>query len=793
MRRPAGPGIGATARDYISKESAMGEIQYRSVEEIAEVLRDVKFRGRSCSLLIGAGASIGAGIPIAADFVEIIKRRFGLAYDRASEKTYPKCMAELLLSQRRNLIAEYVDKAKINWAHVGIALLMQAGYIDRVLTTNFDLLVVKACAMLGVFPAVYDFATSQLLKTADIPDLAVFYLHGQRTGFVLMNTIEDMESHSALLGPVFSGAGSGRTWIVVGYSGANDPVFEHLASQQRFDNGLFWIGHGDREPPAHVRERLLACNKDAYFTKGLDADSFFVSLTQGLKVFPPDVVARPFTYVRQTLERLSPFVQPGQMNQEDVLHKPNKWIQSAIEQFEVPAWNIITRVETSEDGETDREVMLNAAQYLSMKGDYEHVIELRSQYAAAPTPELADLISHAYVMQGNRLLDSAKHSTVDEAERLFVTARSLYEKALEIKPDRHEAIHNWANFLLDLAKASRSDESACRFFDEAESKYAVAFAMKPDQPEILINWGNLLLDRAKAGSRENATRWFAEAEKKYWAALEIKPNMPSVRYSLGNLLLDQAKMLSGREAELLFTRAEAQYKLALESDPSMAEAHYQCGNIHLDRAKVPLGVNQDSEFQAGIEKYRKALEIRPDMHQALNNWGSLLTDLGKTKEDGEADQLFEQAKDKYLQSTLKKPNFYETWNNWGNLLLEWRKRKRGSQAGLLFSEAQDKYRRAHELRPDVPEVLVDWGNLLLDHARTLRGIEAANLLEAAIDKYASAIKIRPNMSRALEGMSLVEKENRSMSGNQAAVERARTALASGNALDGQGIPAGDIP
>lgn len=36
-------------------------------------------------------------------------------------------MAELLLTQRRNLIAEFVDKAKINWAHIGIGLLMQAG------------------------------------------------------------------------------------------------------------------------------------------------------------------------------------------------------------------------------------------------------------------------------------------------------------------------------------------------------------------------------------------------------------------------------------------------------------------------------------------------------------------------------------------------------------------------------------------------------------------------------------------------------------------------------------------
>ena len=254
----------------------MKSVQTRSVEEIAAVLEDTKSRKRGCSLLIGDGASVSAGIPTAAGFVEIIKNEYKHAYARAPTKTYSACMAELLLSQRRDLIARYVDTAMINWAHLGIALLLREGYVDRVLTTNFDLLVVRACAMLSIFPAIYDFAASQLLKKADLPDQAVFYLHGQRTGFVLMNTEEDMQAHSKHLGPVFEDAANGRSWIIVGYSGETDPVFEHLALQSRFDDGLFWIGYGDRDPPPHVRDNLLACEKDAFFTKGYDADSFFM-------------------------------------------------------------------------------------------------------------------------------------------------------------------------------------------------------------------------------------------------------------------------------------------------------------------------------------------------------------------------------------------------------------------------------------------------------------------------------------------------------------------------------------
>lgn len=76
-------------------------------------------------------------------------------------------------------VARRVDEAKVNWAHLAIAQLMKHGFVDRVLTTNFDLLVVRACAMVGHYPALYDFATSQALKPADIPGNAVFYLHGQ--------------------------------------------------------------------------------------------------------------------------------------------------------------------------------------------------------------------------------------------------------------------------------------------------------------------------------------------------------------------------------------------------------------------------------------------------------------------------------------------------------------------------------------------------------------------------------------------------------------------------------------
>lgn len=254
----------------------------RTIEDAVETLQNAKERQRGCSLLIGAGCSVKAGIPTAAGFVDIIKKRYPRCHKRAGEKTYPKCMAELAVAERRDLIAEFVDHAKINWAHICIALLMKHGFVDRVLTTNFDLLVAKACALLGLFPATYDFAASQLFKPADLPEQAVIYLHGQRTGFVLMNTEKECEEHSKLLAPVFRDAGMGRVWLVAGYSGDNDPVFDHLASVTRFDNNLYWVGYEDNEPSPHVKDGLLVEGKYAFHVKGFDADGFFVTLAQKL-------------------------------------------------------------------------------------------------------------------------------------------------------------------------------------------------------------------------------------------------------------------------------------------------------------------------------------------------------------------------------------------------------------------------------------------------------------------------------------------------------------------------------
>ena len=212
---------------------------FREIEDIVETLKNAKGRGKKCSVLIGAGCSVTAGIPTAQGFVDIIKERHPRDYERADPKTYPNCMAQLSIDEQRSLIAEHVDKAKINWAHIALAQLMKAGYVDRVLTTNFDPLVMRACALVGIYPATYDLAASQHFEPDKVPDQAIFHLHVQRTGFILLNNEKALKEHSEKLAPIFEDAGRGRIWLVAGYSGENDPVFAHLANVDCFGLSRF--------------------------------------------------------------------------------------------------------------------------------------------------------------------------------------------------------------------------------------------------------------------------------------------------------------------------------------------------------------------------------------------------------------------------------------------------------------------------------------------------------------------------------------------------------------------------
>ncbi|MFN0016951.1 MAG: TPR end-of-group domain-containing protein [Pirellulaceae bacterium] len=574
----------------------------RTIDDVVETVLKAKEQKVECTLLIGAGCSAKANIPLASGFVKIVREEWPAAYKQAEDpKGYAQCMAELAPSLRRALIAKYIDQAKINWAHIAIAQLIKNQYVHRVLTTNFDPLVVRACALVGAFPAVYDFAASQVLKPADIPGEAVFYLHGQRTGFALMNTKKECGAHSKLLKPLFQDSLQGRVWVVVGYSGENDPVFAHLAKVPTFDNNLYWVGYKDQEPAPHVRKGLLTPGKYAFFVKGFDADDFFVTLTQRLGCFPPDFVNQPFTHLDGQFDLLVPYKDPNQDESNDVTARPRSLIRSIIEQHE-------KQKQPPKEGRSAKTLTKESLLTLQvtqdyMAGDYGKVLA-RFPDGKKPVPEeLTDIVTWAYVTSGNMLSEQAKSKPRSEADQLLAVAVDKYQAALKIKPDKHEALLNWGLALVDLAKM-RSGAEMDRLFALAMEKYEAALQIKPDKHEALNDWGLALSSQAKTKSGAEADRLFAMASEKFKAALKLKPDKHEALNNWGISLSDQAKMKSGPKADRLFALA--------------------------------------------AEKFGRALKIKPDKFKALDNWGIILIDQAKMKSGAEADRLLAEAREKCI-------------------------------------------------------------------------------------------------------------------------------------------------
>jgi anti-anti-sigma factor len=256
--------------------------QERTLSDLSERMLHAKRMGESTTLLMGAGCSVSAGIPAAAGMVERIRTEFPSHYDRAIDKSYTHVMNELNRAARYSLIHQLVSQAKINWCHVCVAWLLKTGYVGRVYTTNFDDLLVKACGLFGVSPAVYDVSASKPISETFVREPAIFYLHGRHHGMVQFHTPDDFRASSENLRELIQESSFRRPWIVAGYGGLGDPVFDRLSSVSEFTSGLYWTTFRVEAPQPHVREQILTATKQGYFCRITSADRFFDELLTAL-------------------------------------------------------------------------------------------------------------------------------------------------------------------------------------------------------------------------------------------------------------------------------------------------------------------------------------------------------------------------------------------------------------------------------------------------------------------------------------------------------------------------------
>ena len=450
-----------------------------SIEKIVDGLKTKTSERRGCILLTGAGCSVSAGIPDAANWVELIKTGFPKTFSNTQAKGYHSLVQALTPDERAQNFSETLENARVNWAHIAMAQLMKEGFVDRIMTTNFDSLAEKACALLGQFPAVYDGPSSHFQENNFFRKGSITHLHGQYPGAVELSTEKGFQALLQSLGPSFKEDDLKEyLWIVVGFGGDKDPVFELLNKADRFKHGLYWIGHEDAPPSPHV-EDLLSKNKGVVYVQGYDADAFFVALTKALEIFPPEFISKPFSHLNRQLKSLTPFPIPGQSDVIDITRTIRGEMENSIRQFEQAKNSKDAEKATVSKERRDEISAVLSAQGHLLAGQPDRVLAYQKQYDQAPSPALAELLYWASVIKGDDLLQ--KFSSMENNEKassLLSQAAKKYEMACEIYPDNSRAFFQWGSVLMTMAKQTNG-ASQEKLFYQAGEKFLKVVELDP--------------------------------------------------------------------------------------------------------------------------------------------------------------------------------------------------------------------------------------------------------------------------------------------------------------------------
>lgn len=441
----------------------MAKFTKKQIKLLAKQMRAKKDSNRPFNLLTGAGCSKSAGIPLAAELVKEINEKFGDECEDKLEKhqrsDYGACMSCLGTNERRELLSKYLDNPKINWAHIAIASLMHAGFVSRVITFNFDSILARACSLLGLYPATYDFAAAATVDTDYIAHQAIIHLHGQGTGKSLLNSDEETKAHAENISPLIRATFQDSPLLVIGYSGSSDAVFPVIAEEYKSRERLWWAGYSEN-PDAPVANLINKNNKVSYYLGGCDADEFLIELARELQCFPPILFSDPYGHMLSELEPVAefPLTKSGSS---DLLTTLKSELKESQQRFN-----------------SDQNIS-----ELMMKDDWEKVIQLSDP----KNPEHTENLAWAYIMLGNKFCDEAE---LTNDEILFQQGFDKYQKAIDINPNNSLAFNNWGIALCSLAKL-KNDEN---LFQKSFEKYKQSIKIKPNTHMTLDNWGNALIN-----------------------------------------------------------------------------------------------------------------------------------------------------------------------------------------------------------------------------------------------------------------------------------------------------------
>lgn len=475
-----------------------------TIEELAYQIKQARENGLPKPIVfLGAGASKTGDIPLADEIVEDISSRYpGNPHIKKLEdadKTYPKMMECLTPFERNSLLKGYIDRAKINVTHIYLAQLLSKGYVDYVLTVNFDNLMLRALALYNEFPPTYDMAILKDLTTTNFKEKSVLYLHGQHHGLWLLNTEEEMNKVKDFIPPILNKITNQRPWIFIGYSG-EDPIFNHVLNLGRFDNGLYWVAYYDNHPGDNVCSKLLdKPNTNASIIKGYDADSFMLKLNKELELPQPLILDKPFTSLKNSLENIIDIDDKEHFRGvKERLEIVKTQVGKAIEQFE--EGNIKPEKELEDVSEINQLKKEIIDKIINEKYNEDEIASIEAKALKLNNAEVNEQLAGLYINWGAAIVDLAK---LKNDESLYLESFEKYKKAVSLDPKKASAFYNWGIAILELAKLKND-----------ESLYLESIEKLTKSVELGGSSYNLACAYALTRDKENALKYLEDTLKK---------------------------------------------------------------------------------------------------------------------------------------------------------------------------------------------------------------------------------------------------------------------------------------
>ena len=259
----------------------------------------------------------------------------------------------------------------------------------------------------------------------------------------------------------------------------------------------------------------------------------------------------------------------------------------------------------------DSETLTQESTRIIQEGTYEKYTSLTHEETNQKIIEIHELITDTTPNETKAELFS-ELGYLYNVRKDYKAAISSYDKAVEFKPDDHQA---WYNRGISLDNLGR--------YEEAISSYDKAVEFKPDDHQA---WNNRGISLNNLGRYE-------EAISSYDKAVEFKPDDHQAWYNRGISLKNLGR----------YEEAISSYDKAVEFKPDKHEAWNNRG----------ISLNNLGRYEESISSYDKAVEFKPDDHEAWNNRGISLNNLGR----------YEEAISSYDKAVEFKPDDHQAWYN----------------------------------------------------------------------------------------------------------------------------------